>query len=380
MVNQNLAEATEGQKLAVDYTTMYDVIEAMQILGLAQRKADTTCSKKFLTWTGFPKFRKKFDGIVSLKRYFAVWPQSGELTEPVPITREDMEAEIKYKAGKPIERFLLEIFFRIMRSEDRVLSKAEVDLIKQKYLLADCNNLEFEQRKALWKVLKKVMAYAGIIDLHVKVLPPNEGQKDRTQIKGLKWVFKSPREADEQFDETHPSYYEFNDYDYFNQRKLDFIIEFRKEPPKTVIQSFDNSGFAMFKGRNWRFFMQKLYCIIGRSPVNYKKKGKQLGMKVVWHVDVDLGHLRKVSRQHALIIFNFEGQYFEIKCLSRKYPVYVNRQPLLFSDGPRPIQSGSIIAISSESFYFLLPPQQGQPIQHQYMQLQNGVMSYVAPS
>jgi len=69
-----LAEATEGQKLAVDYTTMYDVIEAMQILGLAQRKADTTCSKKFLTWTGFPKFRKKFDGIVSLKRYFAVWP------------------------------------------------------------------------------------------------------------------------------------------------------------------------------------------------------------------------------------------------------------------------------------------------------------------
>ena len=175
MVNQNLAEATEGQKLAVEYTTMYDVIEAMQLLGLVQRKADTTCSQKFLTWTGFPKFRKKFDGVVSLKRYFEVWPNNGDLAEPVLMTREDMEAEIKYMAGKPIERFLLEFFFRLMRSEDWVLSKAEIDQIKAKYLLADCNNLEFEQRKALYKVLKKVMIYSGLIDLHVKVLPPNEG-------------------------------------------------------------------------------------------------------------------------------------------------------------------------------------------------------------
>jgi len=123
-----------------------------------------------------------------------------------------------------------------------------------------------------------------------------------------------------------------------------------------VTQAFENSGFGMFKGRNWRFFMQKLYCIIGRSPVNYKKKGKQLGLKVVWHVDVDLGHLRKVSRQHALIIYNFEKECFEIKCLSRKYPVYVNRIPLNFRDEARPLHSGAIIAISSESFFFMLPP------------------------
>ena len=102
--------------------------------------------------------------------------------------------------------------------------------------------------------------------------------------------------------------------------------------------------------------MPKLYCIIGRSPVNYKKKGKQLGVKVIWHVDVDLGHLRKVSRQHALIIFNFEQECFEIKCLSRKYPVYVNREALHFTEQPKVLTSGSIIAISSESFFFMLPP------------------------
>ncbi len=210
MVNQNLAEATEGQKLAVDYTTMYDVIEAMQLLGLVQRKADTTCSQKFLTWTGFPKFRKKFDGVVSLKRYFEVWPNNGDLAEPVVMTREDMEAEIKYMAGKPIEKFLLEFFFRLMRSEDWVLSKAEISQIKAKYLLADCNNLEFEQRKALYKVLKKVMIYSGLIDLHVKVLPPNEGQKDQTQVKGLKWAFESLCKDDGQTNLTTPSYYDFD--------------------------------------------------------------------------------------------------------------------------------------------------------------------------
>jgi hypothetical protein len=102
--------------------------------------------------------------------------------------------------------------------------------------------------------------------------------------------------------------------------------------------------------------MPKLYCIIGRLPVNYKKKGKQLGVKVVWHVDVDFGHLRKVSRQHALIIYNFEKQAFEIKCLSRKYPVMVNRQPLNFGDEPLELKSGSIVAISGESFFFMLPP------------------------
>ena len=99
--------------------------------------------------------------------------------------------------------------------------------------------------------------------------------------------------------------------------------------------------------------MQKLYCVIGRSPANYKKKSES--MKVVWHVDVDLGHVRKVSRQHALIIFNFDKGHFEIKCLSRKYPVYVNRMPLTFEEEPVAIGSGSLIVISTESLFFMMP-------------------------
>lgn len=116
--------------MAVDYASLFEILDAMALLGLVQRKEDTTCAKKFLTWTGFPKFRRKFDGVTSLKRYFAVWPQCGDLSEPMPMTREGMEAEIRYKAGTAVDRFILELFFRLMRNEDRIISKAEIDLVK----------------------------------------------------------------------------------------------------------------------------------------------------------------------------------------------------------------------------------------------------------
>jgi len=101
--------------------------------------------------------------------------------------------------------------------------------------------------------------------------------------------------------------------------------------------------------------MQQFYCIIGRSPINYKKKS--LDVKVVWHCDIDLGHYKKVSRQHALIIYNFEREHFEIKCLSKKHPIYVNGEAFYFKDDSVALSSKDIISISSESFYFLLPPQ-----------------------
>ena len=48
----------------------------------------------------------------------------------------------------------------------------------------------------------------------------------------------------------------------------------------------------------------------------------------MWHVDIDLGHIKKVSRQHALIIYNFEDEFWEIKCLSNKYPLYINKKKI----------------------------------------------------
>ena len=121
----------------------------------------------------------------------------------------------------------------MMRADDRVVTKEELKPLKAKYLYAGADNLQYEQRKKLYSTLKKVMIYAGIIDHHVRVLPPMQGQKECTQIKGYRWVFKSPVE-NEDGDEHHPKNFDFSNLEYLNKRKTEFIIEFKKEPPKTL--------------------------------------------------------------------------------------------------------------------------------------------------
>ena len=81
---------------------------------------------------------------MSLKKYFAVWPQAGSRDVPEVMTRHDLETDVRYKQGTSVERFVLELLFRVMRNEDRVICKAEIDLIKQRFLFSDCNNREYE--------------------------------------------------------------------------------------------------------------------------------------------------------------------------------------------------------------------------------------------
>jgi len=44
----------------------------------------------------------------------------------------------------------------------------------------------------------------------------------------------TPAEAMTKVDDMDPSYFKFNDTEFFAKRKADFVIEFRKEPPKTM--------------------------------------------------------------------------------------------------------------------------------------------------
>jgi len=186
-----------------------------------------------------------------------------------------------------------------------------------------------------------VLVYCGLVEECLQIV-------DSVQLKGVQVLTEEGPQDDAAF---------------FEERKTRFKISFEQEPAYQQVQTFDNSGFAMFKGRTWRYFMPKLYCVIGRSPLNYKASAKKIEkVKVVWHVDIDLAtfaNQKKVSRQHALVAFNFHRQHFEIKCLSRKYPVMVNRQTLAFGEEPRPLKSGDIVAVAQESFFFMLPP--GQP-------------------
>lgn len=65
----------------------------------------------------------------------------------------------------------------------------------------------------------------------------------------------------------------------------------------------------------------------------------------IWEVDLDLGHLNKVSKQHAAVLYNFEDQQFDLVCLSEDYPVKVTpygkqqMRELTNDDAPYKLQS-----------------------------------------
>jgi hypothetical protein len=130
----------------------------------------------------------------------------------------------------------------------------------------------------------------------------------------------------------------------------------------------EDVGFAVLRGTNWCYYMKKLFCIIGRAPVKYGvafcdkdapstinqiQLNKNLG-STSWHVDVDLGQQKKVSKQHALIAYNFQTCSFEIKNLSKKFPVKLNSEVLKYNE-EMPLTSKSSISIGNQEFYFLLP-------------------------
>lgn len=125
-------------------------------------------------------------------------------------------------------------------------------------------------------------------------------------------------------------------------------------------ESISESGFALIKGTDWSFYMKEFMCIIGRAADKHAVRGfsteKNLS-KPNWELDIDLGQHKRISRQHALIAYNFEDSCFEIKNISRRFPLKVNGE-LVKPQEEMPLSSKSSIMIGNQEFYFLLPKEQ----------------------
>jgi len=92
--------------------------------------------------------------------------------------------------------------------------------------------------------------------------------------------------------------------------------------------------------------MRNTHIIIGRSPQKVTSR---------WLVDLDLGRSKLVSRQHALIVYNFRDQRFEIRCLSKNARIKVDGKTYRLQDGSVPLRNLSVISIGAETFAFVLP-------------------------
>eukprot|EP00347_Sterkiella_histriomuscorum_P006936 403350869 len=381
--SNDTSSSNNTPKTALDYNVLYTLLDVLDTIGLIQRKADSQCNQRFLTWLGFKRFRDKFRHLFTIVQFIKE-KAAENVNQDI---RTSLEKNEKFQAMNFLEKFMQELFIILLSRKTQHINGLELQDLKNFYVVSnDLSNVkEQESRKRIYQVFKYTLIYLGLVE---KTLDENPNIKH-----GLRWAL-TPNYTEQLFlGEESPIYKyqvelqeqqkqqelqqvaqavseskdeemkseeikveevkeqepiknalietaKLDELKFLEQRRQNFIIEFKKEPPKSSTQCFENSGFAMFKGKQWRYFMQKLYCIIGRSPINYKKKN--IDLKVVWHVDVDLGHLRKVSRQHALIIYNSEKEHFEIKCLSKKYPVYVNGEAYYFKDEPQPLHSRSI--------------------------------------
>ncbi|MCQ2815981.1 MAG: FHA domain-containing protein [archaeon] len=125
---------------------------------------------------------------------------------------------------------------------------------------------------------------------------------------------------------------------------------------KITVESFNkdysDAGYAMLRSATWVYYMKKLHCIIGRKPLKYNKESNQ--RKTTWEVDLELNPSKKVSKQHALIVYNFTEKSFEIKNLSKKFPIRVNGELMNYNE-EMPLRNKSLIVIGTHEFYFVLP-------------------------
>lgn len=89
----------------------------------------------------------------------------------------------------------------------------------------------------------------NIIQKHYRVIPDAENKEQ--QLVGYQLIFKHI----DLFLDSAPLVLQINELDYFKDCSEKCKIVFKQEPKKQSTQCFENSGYALMKGRNWNFFM-----------------------------------------------------------------------------------------------------------------------------
>ena len=71
-----------------------------------------------------------------------------------------------------------------------------------------------------------------------------------------------------------------------------------------------------------------------------------------WPLDLDLYPDPYVSRQHAIITFNFQIEKFEIRCLSKTNPIRVKDRLVSDKDDPALLEENCFIRIGKQMLWF----------------------------
>lgn len=107
-------------------------------------------------------------------------------------------------------------------------------------------------------------------------------------------------------------------------------------------------AYAKIAGQDWTYYVKSLSIPIGRNTDNPGGSSQPL-------VDIDLGPAKVVSRQHAMITYNLDLRFWELKVLGRN-GARVDGQKVPFGDDhSTPLHSGAILDIGGTQMMFILP-------------------------
>lgn len=113
------------------------------------------------------------------------------------------------------------------------------------------------------------------------------------------------------------------------------------------VDVFEKVGFAALKNKNVSYVIDKPVVIIGCSK-------KVRGGDFEWEVDLDLYPDPYVSKQHALLTYNFQIEKFEIKCLSSTNGIRVKDRMIYEKDEPRVLEENCFIRIGKQTLWFTI--------------------------
>lgn len=118
-----------------------------------------------------------------------------------------------------------------------------------------------------------------------------------------------------------------------------------QEHPKR--DDFDQVGFAALKNKTVSYVINKPVTIIGCSK---RIKGETIS----WGLDLDLYPDPYASKQHAVLMYNFQLEKFEIKCLSSTNPIKVKDKLLYEKDDPKILEENCFIRIGKQTLWFTI--------------------------
>lgn len=106
-------------------------------------------------------------------------------------------------------------------------------------------------------------------------------------------------------------------------------------------------AYAKIAGQDWTFYVKSLSISLGRNTDNAGGDSHE--------IDIDLGPAKVVSRQHAIILYNLDFRYWELKVLGRNGARVDGQKVPYGENSSTPLHSGAILDVGGTQMMFILP-------------------------